>query len=426
MRGISGKDHAAVDESRHTPALEFVERDPFEIEPVVAEHARNPRPHEFRLLLDRGVGAAIKLQVDAPDIVRLLVQQCRSSRVKRRVEPEPALGRKFGRHLDVSDQKLILEHLPCELRAHHLPQRRARAVAGHDIIRSDTIRPVRRIDQEDDMIVALLEPNHPVAPPQGDFGQLLDAIDQVGFGVELLEIDESRPLVPLLRQQVELIEQRFAVKNLADLPDHALVDHVLADTEPVPEFERAFREADRARAVADAVGVVEQHDRLPPLREIDGERQPYRSSADHDDGMPGDISANKILIGVTAVAEPRFSLAVGLRFGLCHLLLSSGQRNRSRQISRRFRKPERPIAPGHVKATSAFFNFAALCSVFMGGLLGVLLEFLAFTWPRSRRSRRYAAAPVSTPMQARIGGLALSTHSSQARFISLFNAMPLI
>ena len=32
----------------------------------------------------------------------------------------------------------------------------------------------------------------------------------------------------------------------------------------------------------------------------------------------------------------------------------------------------------------------------------------------------------STPMQARIGELPLSTHSSQARFISLFNGMPLI
>jgi hypothetical protein len=51
--------------------------------------------------------------------------------------------------------------------------------------------------------------------------------------------------------------------------------------------------------------------------------------------MPGDICANKILIGVAAIAESRFGLSVGLKSGLRHLLLSSGQRNPSGQISRR-------------------------------------------------------------------------------------------
>ena len=58
MRGIAGEDHAAVDEAIHAAALEFVERDPFELELVVAEHARDPRPHVFRLLLDRGIGVS--------------------------------------------------------------------------------------------------------------------------------------------------------------------------------------------------------------------------------------------------------------------------------------------------------------------------------------------------------------------------------
>ena len=58
MRGVAGKHHAAMDKPVHAAALEFVERDPFELELVVAEHARDPRPHIFRLLLDRGVGKA--------------------------------------------------------------------------------------------------------------------------------------------------------------------------------------------------------------------------------------------------------------------------------------------------------------------------------------------------------------------------------
>ena len=118
MRGVAGEDHAAVDELVHPAALEFVERDPFEIELVVPEHARDPRPHIFRPLLDRRIGIRMELQVDPPDVVRLPVQQRRAPGMKRRIEPEPALGRKFRRHPDVGDQELILEHL-----ARRIPRR---------------------------------------------------------------------------------------------------------------------------------------------------------------------------------------------------------------------------------------------------------------------------------------------------------------
>ena len=134
MRGVARKSHAAMDELVHAAALELVERDPLEIELVVAEHARDPRPHVFGPLLDCRIGVRMQLQVDAPDVVGLLVQQRRAAGMKRRVEPEPALGRKGRGHLDVGDQELILEHLPCEFRAHHLPQRRAGAVAGDDVL----------------------------------------------------------------------------------------------------------------------------------------------------------------------------------------------------------------------------------------------------------------------------------------------------
>jgi hypothetical protein len=68
----------------------------------------------------------------------------------------------------------------------------------------------------------------------------LDPVDQIGLGIELLQVDEGRPLVAFFRQQVELVELRGAVKDLADAPHHALVDHALADAEPVPIFQRAF------------------------------------------------------------------------------------------------------------------------------------------------------------------------------------------
>ena len=96
------------------------------------------------------------------------------------------------------------------------------------------------------MIVVPLQPAHLVAPAQINAGQLLNAIDEIGLGVKLLQIDEGRPLMAFLRQQVELVELGGAVKNLADAPHHALVDHALADAEAIPEFERALGEADGA------------------------------------------------------------------------------------------------------------------------------------------------------------------------------------
>ncbi len=240
MRGIAGKNHAAMDELVHPPALEFVQRDPFEIELVVPKHARDPRPHILRQFFDSGIGKTIELQINPPDVVGLLVQQRGAPGVERRIEPEPALGRKRGCHLDVGDQELVLEHLALKFRTHHLSQRRARAVAGDDILRIQPIRTIRRLDRQSHVVVARLEPRHLVAPAQVDCGKLADAVDQIGLGIELLQVDKSRPLVPLLGQQIELVEQLLTVKDLADAPHHALVDHALADAEPVPEFERAF------------------------------------------------------------------------------------------------------------------------------------------------------------------------------------------
>ena len=153
------------------------------------------------------------------------------------------------------------------------------------------------------MIIARLQSDHPVSPAQVDGWKLCHTIDEVGLGIELLQVDKSWPLVTLLGQQVELIELGIAVKNLASAPNHALFDHAAADAEPIPIFQRALGEADRARALADAVGVIEQHHGLTALRQVDRQRQPDRPGADHDDGMLGSVGRGAILVGMPAIAE---------------------------------------------------------------------------------------------------------------------------
>src|SRR3979411_3154862 len=99
MRGIAGKDHAAMDKFLHATTLEFVERYPFEVELLMPEHMRDPWPHIFRALLDRRIGIWIELQINPPDVVRLLVQQRGPPGVKRRGEPQTATCRAKRRHL---------------------------------------------------------------------------------------------------------------------------------------------------------------------------------------------------------------------------------------------------------------------------------------------------------------------------------------
>jgi 2-oxoglutarate dehydrogenase complex dehydrogenase (E1) component-like enzyme len=47
----------------------------------------------------------------------------------------------------------------------------------------------------------------------------------------LLQVDEGRALVPFLRQQVEAEDLSVVKKDLAEIPDHALVDHRIAAAE---------------------------------------------------------------------------------------------------------------------------------------------------------------------------------------------------
>ena len=235
MRRIAGEDHPLVPEALHAAALELVDRDPLESEIGVPEHPRDPRPDVFRLPLDGGIGVRAKLQVDAPDVVGLAVQQRRLPVVERRIEPEPALGRHVLRlHLHIGDQELVLELLAAKIRADHAAQAGPRAVAGDHIVRAHSVVAVGCLDREFGVVIVLPQRDHLVAPAQVDVRQLLHPVDQKGFGVILLQIDEGRHLVAGFGQQVELVQQAFAAKDLADLPDHALVEHAVGDAEPVP------------------------------------------------------------------------------------------------------------------------------------------------------------------------------------------------
>ena len=97
----------------------------------------------------------------------------------------------------------------------------------------------------------------------------------------LLKVDERGALVTGLGQQVELIEQAIAQKDLAEVPDYALAHGALAAAEPVENLECALRETDRAAALGGLVVLVHEQHVHPVLGEIDRRAQSHRSGAHH-------------------------------------------------------------------------------------------------------------------------------------------------
>src|SRR5438046_10052688 len=98
----------------------------------------------------------------------------------------------------------------------------------------------------------------------------------------LLQIDERRAAVTAFGQQIERIDLLATEKDSANFPLHALFNDALTAAETIEDFEGAFRVADRARADADGVVLVQHDDRNVTLREIDRCGKPDGPGADND------------------------------------------------------------------------------------------------------------------------------------------------
>lgn len=131
MRAITREQHPTVAEPIDASAGKLVDRYPLKLKVGLRpQHLAHPRLHPLGLALFNRVSIPSQLKVDPPDVIALLVQQRRLARMKRRIEPEPALGRKLGLHQHIRDQKAILKRLPGERRAHHRTCVAVGAVAG--------------------------------------------------------------------------------------------------------------------------------------------------------------------------------------------------------------------------------------------------------------------------------------------------------
>ena len=258
MRSVAGKEDAAVSKRRHALAGKGVDAGPGEFERgnnaargggLRFEHGLYTRRDALGALLDLGVGVPAELEVDAPNIVRLPVQQHALARMKRRIEPEPALGRERGAHVHVGDQEAVVKNLTLALQPEQRAHTRARAVASDHILGVDRVFALRGLDVQAHAVAAGLHADDALTPAQVEFAQALRALDERGFGVVLLQVDEGWALVPRLGLQIEAVEQIGAEKDLADLPAHAALDAGVAYPQAIPDLQRALRKADGARAM---------------------------------------------------------------------------------------------------------------------------------------------------------------------------------
>ena len=302
VRRVPGEAHAAVAEAVHAQAGEGVDARPFQIEGhVVAQQRLDAGNDPLGFLLFLGVGVPAELEVDAPDVVRLHVEQHALVAMEHRVEPEPALRRAVQPHLHVGDQEAVLELAALALQAQQTAHGGAAAVARRDVVGIEFVGAVGRLHRQPDVVGPLDHPGHAAPPAQIDQGQLRGALGKEALDVILLQVDEGRPRVAGFGQQVEAVDLLVPEEDAAHVPGDALVDHAVAAAEPVEDLQRALGEADGARAGRQRAVVVQQHHRHAALRQVDGERQPDRTGAhDHHRAPRG---RRCVLIGMAHMVE---------------------------------------------------------------------------------------------------------------------------
>src|SRR3546814_5654504 len=82
MGAVADEEHRAMPEPLHPPAAEGIDAHPIQLElHRWAEHLPQPRQHALRPAFDVGIGIGRELEVDAEDVVRLTVQDRKSTRL---------------------------------------------------------------------------------------------------------------------------------------------------------------------------------------------------------------------------------------------------------------------------------------------------------------------------------------------------------
>jgi hypothetical protein len=287
VRGVAGEQHPAVPVAVEGEAVGAVQRLPHHAPRGAHAHHVELRlqPRRDGLVAQRGLGVLVvaELVVDAPDVVRLNVQNHGGARVGRRVEPDVPLHRPVGAlHLDVGDEVAAFVRRAAQRQAHQLAHRRAAAVGRDDPIRPQLAAAARpRYGEEDAVPVLLRAGDAPV--PEDLTARRLERPEQEPLRVELLDVDEGRVAVVGRARHLQPEHEPVAVEGAPAGPGQGLGREGGPGAQAVEDFLAAARDADGAAAPSD-LGLGFQHHRPQPVaRQFDRRDQPHRPGAHHRD-----------------------------------------------------------------------------------------------------------------------------------------------
>ena len=308
--GIADKECPVVNKGIHLAAAESIDARPFQLPlPILAQHGFNAGADILEFLFLLGVGIPTQLEINTPDIVRLLVQQGGLARVERCVEPEAALGGKVCLHDDIGDQEAVFEHLAPALEPQGVADRAVGAVSYQQVVAGQLVVAVPGGDRDRRSAIVGADPGNLVQPAQLDLRQFHAALHHELFHVVLLQVYEGGHLVVLLRQQIELIDLLLPEIHLAEIPGHTLVQHGLAAAVTITDLQRAFGQADGAGADTDGVIVIQYHGVHALQRQVHGGGEARRTAADDHDRVVDRLC--RVLVGTVDVRIDGIGVAAG-------------------------------------------------------------------------------------------------------------------
>src|SRR5258706_11893295 len=130
MRGVSEEENSAVPQSLQQALMETIVAEPHQFVRRVADQRADTLVHRPPRTLVSDDRVALELPIDAPDIVRLRMDEDVVPGVRRVVEEEPWLAREGQLRANVGDQKPVRIGRSREGQPQQLAGGARRAVAG--------------------------------------------------------------------------------------------------------------------------------------------------------------------------------------------------------------------------------------------------------------------------------------------------------
>ncbi|MCY1530001.1 hypothetical protein D9M68_651740 [compost metagenome] len=235
----------------------------------------------------------------------------------------------FGK-THVGDAPAVIAPTGVERHLQPLPQRAVRTGGVDHVLGLDAVAARGGLHGERGAGVVLLEGHQAVLPAQLHMAEGADALDQIAFDVELLDVQEgwlAREVEIALLLQIEAEDFVLARKGSPHTPLHAFGNHPLVDAQALKDLKRFLRVADAARRGAfDTHGVVfvDQHRSHAIARQRAGQRQSGDAAADDHHRVPHERAAlqfrggfERVFGQVVACATAEFVSVGGSGFPVC-------------------------------------------------------------------------------------------------------------